>query len=524
MLHGAAAVVPPTSRLAADRNRFLTFALAAAELLVEVTSDGRIGFTAGAFQSRLGTPPEAWTGRRVRELVALADRGEFDLAFSLLLARDRLAPMAFRLNDPAATPVSIGGLRLLGDGGADRFCLSIAVSPNTLPQPGLADAAALRRAAEAELGGGEAPCLGLIEIHADGEAAEAAALIRDRLAESLPAGSRAGELGTGRYGVLGAGPGDLGLLSQQIEALLQGAGHAASVATGSLPLETAGLTPLQATRALRYALSAFDRGGVAAVEDAGAEGGLGNLLGAACARAAGLRQAIEEHRFALSFQPIVALETGEVQHYEALLRPDPTAPEAPQNPQEFVLLAEAIGLSEELDWAVLRSVCAAARGSRGGPIAANISGLSLQSPTFRDRLLALLEAEPALVHRLLIEITETAEIEDEAEATRSVAALRDLGLPLCIDDFGAGAASFRYLRLLRVDYVKIDGTYVTRAARHAKDRAILAAMVDLAHGMRAEVVAEHIETEEEAALMRELGVEYGQGWLFGRPGPLPRGR
>ena len=104
---------------------------------------------------------------------------------------------------------------------------------------------------------------------------------------------------------------------------------------------------------------------------------------------------------------------------------------------------------------------------------------------------------------------------------RTVEALRERGLPLCIDDFGAGAAAFRYLRAFRVDYVKIDGLYVMAAARGDQDRAIVAGMVDLARTVGARVVAERIETEAEAALMRELGVDYGQGWLYGKPGPLP---
>ena len=162
--------------------------------------------------------------------------------------------------------------------------------------------------------------------------------------------------------------------------------------------------------------------------------------------------------------------------------------------QEFVTFAETAGLSEELDWAVLATVCAAARRARQTRIAANLSGLTLQSPAFRERLLALLDAEPLLQHRLLIEITETAEIEDEAEAVRTVEALRERGLPLCIDDFGAGAAAFRYLRAFRVDYVKIDGLYVMAAARGGHDRAIVAGMVDLARTVGARVVAERIET------------------------------
>ena len=496
-----------------DRERFLTFALAAAELLVEVTPEGRICFAAGAFQSRLGQAPEAWIGRPVRELVALADRAAFDASFNLLIARDRMAPTGFRLNDAASTPVSIGGLRRPQHERHD-ICLSIAATPQWAAPPALADAEEFRRSLETD---GKAGQLGLIEVTA--ARPEAAAVIDGHLTEVLAPSSRAGTLSPGRYGVFGQGV-DAGAVGRRLEDLLQEAGHAASVNVTSLPLEAPGLTPMQATRALRYALSAFNRGGVAAVVEAGFDKGLNGFVAHAYARAAGLRKAIAESRFRLAFQPIVVLSTGETHHCEALIRPEPGG-EAPQDPQQFVLLAEALGLSADLDWAVLRSVCAAARRVRNTRIAANISGQSLESASFRGALLAMLDTEPLLVERLMLEITETAEIENEAEAARSVAALRARGLPLCIDDFGAGSASFRYLRLLRVDYVKIDGIYVQHAKRSEKDRAIIASMVDLAHGLGAKVVAEHIETEEEAGLMRTLGVEYGQGWHFGRPGPLP---
>ena len=519
----AEARAPAQPRRVTDRERFLTFALAAAEMLLEVSPDGRISFAIGAFQSRLGQPPEAWVGRPARDLVALPDRAEFDRGFSTLLARDRLAPTGYRLNDATATPVSIAGLRPIGQD-ADRLCLTIATTPGQAARPDLANGPGLREAAEAEARADQPRgTLGLLEIHAAGREpeAEVVALIRHTLSDRLTTDSLAGELGEGRYGVICPTAADVAAIGTQIEGLLAGAGLTASVATSALPLEADGLTPMQATRALRYALKAFTLGGTAAVAEAGFEAGLGGFVAAACARGTWLRRAIADRRFTLSFQPIVALQTGDIHHYEALLRPE-AEPDAPvQGPQDFVTFAETIGLSEELDWAVLGAVCGAARTARGTRIAANISGLSLQSPGFRDRLLALVDAEPLLAHRLLLEITETAEIDDEAEAMRSVAALRARQVPLCIDDFGAGAAAFRYLRMLRVDYVKIDGLYVTNAMRGIMDRTIIAAMVDLARGVGAKVVAEHIETAEEAALMRELGVEYGQGWLFGRPAPLP---
>ena len=111
-----------------------------------------------------------------------------------------------------------------------------------------------------------------------------------------------------------------------------------------------------------------------------------------------------------------------------------------------------------------------------------------------------------------------------AAAADAIAQFRAHGVPVCLDDFGAGGAAFRYLRAFGVDYVKIDGLYVRAAARGARERGFVAAMVELAGQADAKVVAEMIETEDQAALMRELGVHYGQGWLFGRPGTLPGAR
>jgi EAL domain-containing protein (putative c-di-GMP-specific phosphodiesterase class I) len=105
-----------------------------------------------------------------------------------------------------------------------------------------------------------------------------------------------------------------------------------------------------------------------------------------------------------------------------------------------------------------------------------------------------------------------------------VANLRALNIPVCIDDFGAGSAAFRYLREFRVDYVKLDGAYVRGALHNAREHGFLLSMVELANFVGAKVIAETIETEPQAKLMREVGVEYGQGWLFGRPGSLPGSR
>ena len=239
------------------------------------------------------------------------------------------------------------------------------------------------------------------------------------------------------------------------------------------------------------------------------------------ARVEATRRAIQERRFRLLFQPIVTLADRQVRHFEALLRPTPAPGLAVRGVQEFVLFAEAAGLSEELDWAVLDAAAEASEAARGTPVAVNVSGLSMQSSAFRDRMLDRLARATKAGANLLIELTETADIEDLNSAVASMAGLRAAGVPVCLDDFGSGAAAFRYLREFRVDYVKLDGSYVRGALTNAREHGFLLTMVELANFMGAKTVAETIETEEQARLMREIGVEFGQGYLFGRPEPLP---
>jgi EAL domain-containing protein (putative c-di-GMP-specific phosphodiesterase class I) len=255
-----------------------------------------------------------------------------------------------------------------------------------------------------------------------------------------------------------------------------------------------------------------------ALAAAGFTGGLAGFVSAATARTATLRRTLVERRFRLAFQPIVALADRTVHHYEALLRPHPAPGGASHAASDLVTLAEMVGLAEDLDWAVFETVREAALRT-GAAIAFNLSGYSVQSPAFRSRLLAALD-QPASP-RLLAEVTETAEIEDEAAAAETIQALRARGIPVCLDDFGAGAAAFRYLRRFPVDHVKIDGAYVRQAAESERDRGFVAAMVDLSLTVGAEAIAEQVETEAVAEAMRALRVRYGQGWVFGRPAELP---
>lgn len=536
---------PPGSRSAATRpstsapagngpaDRFMAFAFAAADLLVETDLNGMVTFAAGAFRTRLAADARDYIGRPVSTLFAPADKAQLAQVVGLVSLRGRVRPVILRLADRLASPASVAVLMMpaLEPDGRPRLSFSIGPVPwmeGISPDGGLTveGPKSFARAAEEVLraGGGQ---LGLVELSGlDGKCTTLRQSITTLLGESTP-GATIGEMTAGRYGIISSGDQNIDTLVARLEAMLRSApgGAQARVAGTTLTLTQGGMGMAQAARALRYALGRFAGGGIAAAA-AGGRNGLAGIIASAEERTLGMRDTIAKGRFRLSFQPVAALAGRKVHHFEALLRPLATSDSGAESTQDFVTFAEAVGLSEELDWAVLTMAVEALRTTRGVSVAVNMSGLSMQDEAYCTRLVDLISnlgdtLGPQGSNRLLIELTETAEIEDMTAAAANMDKLRKAGVPVCLDDFGAGASAFRYLRTFGVDYVKIDGVYVRGAETSGRDRAFLTSMVEIASSVGAKVVAEMIETEAQARLMQELGVHYGQGWLFGRPGKLP---
>ena len=519
--------------------RWVAFAFTGADLLVEATPEGVIGFAAGPFQRRYGAGPENFVGQRASVLIAPSDQAAFGVALGMAARHGRTSPVVLRLNDSARTPCSVAAM--LVPGPRSRLCLTFGpvpteAPPSPKPNPQtLGNATGFAREAEARLRAGAGGSLGLVEVPGWRAArqemsAQEVEGLRARVGSVLAqsgAGAVAGELGDGRFGVLSAGLIDGGALAREVGAQLGGsfAGAAGGVAGLELPLAGHGLTTAQSVRAARYALGRFAAGGTEAVTAEGGGHGLAGIIADAQSRAAGLRTAIRQRQFALAYQPVVALSDRVVHHHEALLRPHQSGAAPGHTPQQFVTFAETVGLAEELDLAVLELALVALRAVPGASVAVNVSGLSMQSALFRKRMLACVRGMPGPRRKgghpqLLVELTETADIEDVAAAAATLRDLRALQVPVCIDDFGAGNAAFRYLRDFTVDFVKIDGSYVTAAMHSAQERGFITSMVQLARSVSARVVAEMIEDEAQARLMAELNVDFGQGWLFGRPGKL----
>jgi EAL domain-containing protein (putative c-di-GMP-specific phosphodiesterase class I) len=171
--------------------------------------------------------------------------------------------------------------------------------------------------------------------------------------------------------------------------------------------------------------------------------------------------------------------------------------------------------------AVIDTVCdVLARAAKPVMIAANISAISLLQPAVRAHLQRAAHMGQKIRRGLLLEITETKAFSDLALASRAIGALRDMGFAVCIDDFGAGSASLDYLRHFEVDFVKIDGRFISQLGER-RDAAVLRHVVALCADLGVKTIAEGVETKEVAEAARALGVDYGQGWHFGKPTATP---
>ena len=147
----------------------------------------------------------------------------------------------------------------------------------------------------------------------------------------------------------------------------------------------------------------------------------------------------------------------------------------------------------------------------------NVSGTTAGDPSWLQSFISYVRANHTVAGRIIVELTETAALQDFEESARFVSNLRELGCRVAIDDFGAGYTSFRNLQMLRVDMVKIDGSYVRGLSASPDNQIFVRTLVDLAKNFQLETVAEWVGSDEDAALLESFGVDYFQGFHFGEP-------
>lgn len=226
--------------------------------------------------------------------------------------------------------------------------------------------------------------------------------------------------------------------------------------------------------------------------------------------------ALNERRIVLAFQPIRAVQPNGRAFEEALMR-------IRQNdgsllyPDSVIPFAERLGLIELIDQRILELTLEALTNSPHRCVSMNVSSPSLRSDDFLSAVEAQLARRRDLAERLTFEIVETQAIEDVEATALSLQRIKALGVRVAMDDFGSGHSSFRNLRRLGIDLVKIDGAFVQNLTRSVDDRFFVRTLASLARHLNIETVAEWVEDDESMALLTEWGVDYLQGYAVGRP-------
>ncbi len=224
--------------------------------------------------------------------------------------------------------------------------------------------------------------------------------------------------------------------------------------------------------------------------------------------------ALNERRIAMAFEPVVDARARHAAFYECLIRMEQQDGQILLAP-DIVPVAEKLGLIRLVDHRVLELVVAELAASPNVELSLNISPDTTMDPDWWASIESLMRAHPGVGERLIVEITETVAIQDVNEVRGFVTRLKNFGSRIAIDDFGAGYTSFRNLRKLGVDIVKIDGAFVQNIARSADDRAFVQTLIDLARRLEIKTVAEWVQDEEAASMLRDWGCDYIQGRLIG---------
>ncbi len=512
-------------KLRAQRDRFLAFAFAGADMLVEISATAQITFAAGVTEKVVGWSGDDLDGRDFLAVIHDSDRVMIAEALRRLRAGSRLERLRVDfLNGETAVPCFVSAINRRAEDGV----LHLSVSRNRTPEERRSSgpmsverfaSLASERVLEAKRGG-EFYNVTFLSVSEEGERNAA---MMDAIQGTLRAWSVGGDsialLDNGALGIIHDAAVDTPSLEGRLRETLDEFDRdgLSSLRLGTLPLD-ADLGTQDLSKALVYIVNKFAENSET-FDIASLSHGYKAAMSETLTKVANFRSVIGGSQFCFAFQPIVCMNRWTTHHYEALGRIAQGGRHV--LPSHFVSFAEDVGIVHELDWVVCKKAMQVLRDNAGIPpashLAINLSGQSLTNHRFVGDLILLLRENRWQIPRLLIEITESAEIDNLVEANKVVQALRGLGCRFCLDDFGAGAATFHYLRALTVDFVKIDGSYILDAfdTRHGKP--FLRAMVSLCMDLGIRTIGEMVEEEKAVHLLREIQVNYGQGYYFAKP-------
>ena len=508
----------------AKPHRYLGFAFAAADLLVEVAPDGRVTFAMGAAEVLLGITDTAIAGRSWRDIVDPSDHVMTEALFGGLEPGARAGPVVLKVITPDDAPerlVNVNAVSLPQNQGAISCVLSRALErgPTGVQSRDSFQARAMNLMAQAPQG----LELAFLELNGlsssaqvQADPAKAEALLAGLLRAQSYRGEAPTEVGPDRYALVRDGHEAPDALAERVARILASEGFEGVTSEAAAVSLTGVNKPKQIVRALRYALNLVAQDGLSRPLPEDLAEALDSAMRATMSKAGALGAAIRHRRFRLAYQPVVSLLDGSLHHHEVLVRFGAEA-----SPFPTIRMAEEMDLIEPLDGAILEETLAVLQRDQNIVLAVNVSGRSIMSEAYVARAVDLLAKRPDVRGRLMFELTESAAVEDLALADRHIQALRGAGCEVCLDDFGAGAASLAYLQQLTLDLLKIDGRYIRDLQHGGREATFVKHLVNMCAELKVRTLAEMVETPEAQDAVRRAGVDYAQGWLYGRATETP---
>lgn len=533
-----------------EKERFVALSFCRADLLFELNDSRHVEFVAGATPILLGKNPNQIKSTPFFDYIHKDDHKLVTQLLETATNKGRLDDASLHLNGPKGVKlrISLSGYRVPDFN--NNFFLAIKVDPQRgtfgkiIPlehekETGLLEVESFSQSASERVSsfiraGGEAQVSMIKVNHLDTLLNSVGATDKKKLLGEIGTilndnsigGDSASRIDSENFSFAHAEGVDTQVINQQIEALATQispeSGDMVQAISSTLDVDGAGMSEDQVARALIHTMQKFceNKGSVreTALSDV-----LSGMMTNTVKNVSFIKEATRKQDLDIFFMPINDLKRGYVHHFEGLVRFK--GEKANESPYHMIVLAEEVGIICDLDMAIVKKSIERVHHFRQKkflpPVAINLSGASLANDQFMASLQKLLKNAPEMAGHLMFEITESARIDDLPKVNKILQSIRQMDFEVCLDDFGAGAASFDYLNGLDVDVVKFDGPVVKRAYQTDKGSDLLRAMSNMCHDLNIHTVAEMVEDEAMATHMNECGIDFGQGWHFGKADPDP---
>ena len=524
----------------AERDRFVALAFCWADFLLELDQFHVITFAGGPWRSLVGKTAKELKGMPIEDLVLPDDRDLLNSLLNVARRHGRIEDVNIRFSGQAKTSMEIGFAGYYLEDLDNHYYLAMRVSRTA--SAGLV-AGGLQREGDSKLfdadsfadvlggkiksGGTDDNQLTFINMPglenlksrmSDEEQADLSKALGLYLRANSIDGDSAAQIEDGKFGLVHANDLDISSLESQLAGVTQKLDPkkvGVTVESATLDVDASNVSEEDLANGLVYAINQFKDQGDGKFNMKSLSSNLSEMVKDASNKVATFKSIVANKKFNLVYHPIINVKTGVVHHYEALTRFQPGV-----SPFEIITMAEEMGLIPEFDLAVvhkgLEFINTLPRNSKTS-IAVNISGQSVVNEMYVTELHKILRDNKWAKGKLLFEITESAKMDDLEQANNFIQSLRSEGYHVCLDDFGAGAASFGYLMALEVDVVKLDGPVVKDAQRFVRGKALLESMATLCKNLGIETIGEMVDNKEGLDFVRKCGIDYAQGYLFGEP-------